>query len=381
MSAVGLLGIVLALLAFPFSSIERSAQRVILFFAAFAFHITTAVVYYYYSQTTSSDTVLYYYDAFELRKLPVQPGTLFVIHFVQTLKQSIGGSYLDYFLLFQALGFWGIVLLMRSVEEIHLELGAEQGWMRIVVLFLPGLYFWTSAIGKDAPLFFACSLVVWSVMHLRRRFIAFAAAVLVMVMIRPHIAFIAMVALAATAFFDPKARGHVKVGLLLIALVGAAWVASTMQAALNVNVASAESLGEFFSRQSGVGERVGGTTTVVTSSYPFKLFSLLCRPFFIDAQGIFGLVASVENIFILVMIGTILRRLPETLGLARQVFFLRFALMFGIVLTLLLALVYYNVGLGLRQKMMIMPALITFYAALTAVRSTRERPASLGYAA
>jgi hypothetical protein len=42
-------------------------------------------------------------------------------------------------------------------------------------------------------------------------------------------------------------------------------------------------------------------------------------------------------------------------------------------LTLLLALVNYNVGLGLRQKMMMMPCLLSFLVAVLAVRTARSR--------
>jgi hypothetical protein len=380
MTAVGLLGILLSFLAFPFSAVEKTPTRISLFFLGCLAHNVAAVVYYFYTQTASADTVLYYYDPYDMFRVGVQPGTLFVVHFVQTLRGAIGGSYLDYFMIFQAFGFWGIVFLMRTVEEIYIELDVPQPRMAYFVTFLPGIYFWTSAIGKDAPLFLGASMAVWAAMQLRRRFPAFAFGVLLMTLIRPHIALVALVALATAAFFDRRAKGYVKILLLLVALLGSFWVAQTLTTSLNINVTSAESLSEFFSRQSTITDRVAGTTNVAAASFPFKLFSLLARPFFIDAQGAFGLVASVENIFILLMIGTILRRWRDSRQLAGQVFFLRFALIFAVALTLLLAMVYYNVGLGLRQKMMFMPGLITFYVALLAMRRVRERPQVLGYA-
>ena len=64
----------------------------------------------------------------------------------------------------------------------------------------------------------------------------------------------------------------------------------------------------------------------------------------------------------------------EPLQLTRQVFFIRFALVFSIIITLTLALVYYNVGLGLRQKMMIMPGLLVFFAASTVFALLLKKP-------
>jgi hypothetical protein len=48
-------------------------------------------------------------------------------------------------------------------------------------------------------------------------------------------------------------------------------------------------------------------------------------------------------------------------------------MLFFVLLTLLLAMVNYNVGLGLRQKMMMMPALLVFYASLLAVRAAQRQ--------
>jgi hypothetical protein len=380
MTAIGLLGLMIALCAFPFSAVEKTPQRIVLFFVAFLLHTSTAVVYYFYAQTTSADTVLYYYDPYEMFRVPMRAGTLFLVHFVQTMRQTFGGTYFDYFMIFHAIGFWGVVFLMRAVEEIYLELEVEQPRMSFIVMFLPGIYFWTSAIGKDAPLFLGCSLAVWAAMHLRRRFVAFALAVLIMTAIRPHIALGALVALAVAAFFDRRAKGYVKLLLLAFALGASVYVAGTLQNYLNVDVSSASSVSEFFSRQAEVTQRVAGTTNIEAASFPVKLFSLLFRPFFVDAQGLFGLIASFENIFILTMIATLLWRFRETFRLAREIFFLRFALIFAVVLTILLTLIYYNVGLGLRQKMMIMPGLITFYAALLGVRRMREHRPTLSYA-
>lgn len=377
MTFIGVIGILAGLLAWPLAFARRENRRPLIFLAAYSLHVLSAVVYFYYIQTASSDAYLYYYDEYGFYAHPVRFGTGFVIHLVQFLKTNFGGSFLDYFLVFQAAGFWGIVFLMRTFEEIYIELGARQPMLIYLMLFLPGIHFWTSAIGKDAPLFLATSLSVWSMMNLRRRFWVFGAAIFIMVLIRPHVALLAMLSLALAAFMDPKARGYVKLFLLTAALAGAAVVAGTVQSAFDLDVTSAESVGEFLTRQSEVTGTMGGGTAVIGASFPVRVASLLFRPFFIDAEGAFGLIASFENVFIMFVIGTILFRMRSTLRLARNVFFLRYAIFFSISLIILLSLIYYNVGLGLRQKMMIMPGLLAFFAALQAVRvAMRSRPAA-----
>ena len=380
MGFVGFVGIFLGLLAFPFAFVERTRGRVAVFMLIWLLHIASTVTYFFYTQNNPSDAQIYYYDPYDMASREANFGTVFVVQLVQRMKAWLGGSYLDYFLFFQAFGFWGIVTLMRTLEEIYKELDLPQAQVAYLMLFLPGLHFWTSAIGKDAPLFFCTSVAVWAAMHLRRRFVAFGIAVAVMVLFRPHIALVTMVSLAIAAFFDPRSRGYVKVSLAAVATVGAAFVAGTVESTFSVDVTDADSVSDFFANRYAVGQADTGGTAVVGQSFIVRLFSLLFRPLFFDAEGAFGLIASLENLFYIFVIGTICIRMRETIRLVRRVFFLRFAIIFAVAVLLLLSLVYYNVGLGLRQKMMIVPPLFAFFAAHWAVGRVKGQAPQPGYA-
>jgi hypothetical protein len=380
MTAVGFVGLLLGLLAWQVAFVNRTRTRVGVFLLAFVFHAAAAFVYHEWVQTNTADTILYYFDPYSFYGEGIGLGTQFVVYLVQFLKETIGGTYLDYFLLFQAAGFWGIAFLMRTLEEVYLELGVEQPRLSYLILFLPGIHFWTSAIGKDAWLFLGCSLAVWSAMRLGRRFIPFGIAIVIMILFRAHIALLALTALAVAVLFERRVGTFAKIALLVSALAGAVFVLGTVESTFNVDIRSAESVGDFLQKQSEVTSQIEGGTAVVGASYPVRLLSLLFRPFFFDAGGAFGLISSFENAFILFMAVTIFRYFSEARALARRVFFLRFAAVFGVVLALLLALVYYNVGLGLRQKMMFMPSLLVFFAALIGVRQARLRPVALSYA-
>lgn len=363
MTPVGIIGIVLSLLAVPFASARPAAHRTLLFFALLVAHLATTVAYYLYVQTESADTSLYYFDRYNLAGWGFGFGTVFTVKLVQFLKDAIGGSYLDYFLLFQSMGFWGVVLLARIFEEIHIELGMRQTSLSYALLFLPGIHFWTSAIGKDAPLFFAVTLAVWATMRLSTRMPAFVISLLIMVLFRPHVALIAAAAIAFAEFFDRRSNPLTKAALLAAAFAGLITLAGTVEATLNVDVSSTRSMGEFFERQSTVAEKVGGTTNVMDASFPVRLLSLLFRPLFFDANGIFAIVASFENLVYIFLFGFLVYHLRGTARVARGVFFLRFAAVFGTLLIILLTFVYYNVGLGARQKMMMVPPVFALFVA------------------
>jgi len=340
-----------------------TANRLLLFFALMLLHIAAAVVYFLYTQTQSADTTLYYYDSIHMARYPFQLGTIFTVKFAQTMKQAIGGSYLDYFLIFQAFGFWGIALLMRSFEEIHALLNVQPTALTNALLFLPGMHFWTSAIGKDAPLYFAICLAVWSMLALRRRLVPFAIALSVMVLFRPHIALVTVMSVAMAAVIDGRTSTLAKIGLITFSLAAAAVIATTVESTFDVRISNANSVADFFARKIADFSKISGGTAVHGASFPFRMFSLLFRPFFIDANGIFAMFASLENAAFVAMLLFTVHTRHEARHLLRSVFFLKFAVIFACLLTVLLTMVYYNVGLGLRQRVMFMPALLCFFAA------------------
>ena len=380
MTLVGLLGPIIALLAWQMAFVERTRTRAAIFFLAFLTHIGTTILYYFWVQTTVADTILYYDDPYSFYGTGFGMGTRFVIYMVQYLKDILGGTYLDYFLLFQAFGFWGVVLMMRIFEEIHIELGTKQSPFTYLLFFLPNIHFWTSAIGKDAPLFLAASLAVWSAMQLRRRFIAFGLSILIMVLFRPYIALAALMALALSAFIDPRNSVGTKLVLLLAAFAAVVPVLGTVENTFRVDVTSAESVSDFFQYQSEISAQDEGGSAVVGASYPVRIFSLLFRPLFVDANGAFGLIASLENLFLMFILFQMLRNFGSVKKLVRSVFFVRFGSIFAVVLILLLGFVYYNVGLGLRQKVMFMPGLLTLFVAVLAVKHAKAARTALSYA-
>ena len=380
MTLVGLLGPIIALLAWQMAFVERTRTRAAIFFLAFLTHIGTTILYYFWVQTTVADTILYYDDPYSFYGTGFGMGTRFVIYMVQYLKDILGGTYLDYFLLFQAFGFWGVVLMMRIFEEIHIELGTKQSPFTYLLFFLPSIHFWTSAIGKDAPLFLAASLAVWSAMQLRRRFIAFGLSILIMVLFRPYIALAALMALALSAFIDPRNSVGTKLVLLLAAFAAVVPVLGTVDNTFRVDVTSAESVSDFFQYQSEISAQDEGGSAVVGASYPVRIFSLLFRPLFVDANGAFGLIASLENLFLMFILFQMLRNFGSVKKLVRSVFFVRFGSIFAVVLILLLGFVYYNVGLGLRQKVMFMPGLLTLFVAVLAVKHAKAARTALSYA-
>lgn len=378
MTAVGVFGLLLSLAALSFGFVQRTNRRLAIFALILIAHIGATMFYYYYSQVRSNDSYLYYADPYRFYGVRFELGTMSVLWVVQWLKSVAGGTYLDYFLLFHSIGFFGIVLVARTVEEISIQLNVEQPPLLYLLLFLPGMYFWTSAIGKDVPLFFACALVTWSMLDLRARSLAFAFGIALMFPIRPHIALIAVVALMGALMFDRRTGVGVRLVISVAALLALGQIAVTLRSTLEVDVSSASSIVDFVSsRQDSNSEiAVARSDNYANAAYPIRLFSLLYRPLFIDASGVFGLIASIQNLFMIFASYTLLRNWRIVAQLAKRTTFVRFVLFFAGLLLPLLALLYYNIGLGLRQREMATPALLALFVTVWLVAGIRRTQAA-----
>ncbi len=381
---VGWFGIAIGFAAvFMVSGRERGITRVSVALLLAALQTATGIYFHEWAQTGTTDAALYYYDRYDFYQRGFALNTQFVIWVVQGLKEWFGGTYLDYFLLFQAAGTWGAIYLMRAFEDIHTLARAPFDKRLFLLLFLPGLHFWTAFIGKDGFLFLGAAMCGWATIRIRERWLTFAIGVVIMTLFRPHIGILAVAALAAAILMDRETKGLAKLMLAGLAAVGVVLVAGTLYDTYRIDIGSAEAVGDFLARQSRAAAKMEGGTAAVGLPLPVAMLSLLFRPFFFDAGGFEGLIASFENLVLVGIFGYFIYRFGWLRKLFTGTLVVRYAVFFAFLVTMMLSLTYYNVGLGLRQKMMMMPAILMIFAALIATskialpvraRRRRERP-------
>lgn len=373
MTLFGLFGILISIAGFRFARATDSKARFVLFVLLLLVHLGASIAGYLYAQSHASDAGLYYHDILGIYGRQSGVSTYFMVNLTQFLKSYFGGTMFDYFLLFQAAGFWGILFIMRSFDDIHRELDQPTFKYIYFILFLPGLHFWTSGLGKDGLMFLAVALCIWASFRLQSRYLAFGAGVAIALLVRPHIALVALIAFALTLLVGRGTSLLTRAALLAIVLGGIGSAAGLVEGLVGgLNFSSADSMSEFLETRSQVSEESGADLNITGASFPVRLLSLLFQPFFFDANGLFGYVASAENLVLLGVFVTLVRRFGTALSVARATVFARFACFFFMMMIVVLSLFHYNVGLGLRQKMMIMPALLVFLAATLAVRTARK---------
>jgi hypothetical protein len=371
-SFVGISALLVSIASIMFAFPNRTRDRYPLAFLLLAFHLAATVTYYFYIQSHDSDVPLYFFDPLGVYYRPTTFGTAFTIQLVQAMRRTFDGSYFDYFLAFQAVGLIGIVILSRIIAEVQVASQLALTRWATLILFLPSLHFWTSGIGKDAPLLFASSLAAWSLLRLSSRWLWFAAAMGVMVLFRPHIALIATSSLAISLLIDNRNSVLPRIIFGVIALFSLGFSVRATQSALNFDAADPNSVADFIMTQQSITSSVGGGAAV-EGGFLFRLVSLLFRPFFFDANGIFGLISSLENVVFLWGFIALVRNFGAVWKRIKGGIYSRYAYVFTLVLTISLAILYYNVGLGLRQRVMGYPALLPLLVVAWGVAAERKR--------
>ena len=362
---VSLLGILISLFAYLLAFPQAYQRRFDVYGALLALHIAAAIGFWLMSFESGMDAFLYYRDPEGFfQKDAFTSGTYFLVHVVQNIRHTLGGSFLDHFLFFQCFGMIGIALMIRCFNEVAESLGMSVPLVLYATLALPGLHLWTSGIGKDGIMSMAIVLALWSALSIHKRLPWLGLALVIMMVIRPHIASVVVAGLGSALLFSNYLPGRIRVMLAPVAMIGLIFVASRAGEKFGVTL-DPDSFSSFVETQQGLGDKFGSGAGLEAQSLPLKVWALLFRPFFYDAEGMMGWLVSIENAVLMYFILYIVYHGKLLFRLAKSVFYVPYAVTFASILIFLLSLVNYNIGLGQRQKMMAVPAILMLYATIS----------------
>jgi len=369
---ISIAAFVISFAAIGIAASRLTITRLMLSFLLLLVHLATSIYYYTYSLSNPADSTAYYYDPYYWGSQPWQLSTKLVTQLCYVLKVYFNASLLDCFLLFQTFGFVGLMILTRVFDEIEANVGVPERRGYWILFFLPSVNFWTSAIGKDAPVFFAVCLCIWSMLNLRKRILFFCISLAVMVLFRAHVALMAAVAVAGASFLGNSVSFSRKAGFMVVALLGIWLTSGAVESSFGVDPTDPSSVTAYLDKQNAIFAMDSGNTSFGNASYPLRVVSLLFRPLFFDAHGVLGIIASFENAAFVIAVLYLISNWRDAMQLTRRVEFVRFVAIFGFILLFALTLVYYNVGLGLRERTMAYPMVFAFLVSFWSARRKQK---------
>ncbi len=325
--------------------------------------------------------------------LPTRTGTGFIDDLTGLIYTVMGPSRLGGFLVYAFIGYWGLVLFHRAAR-IGLPSLDERRYA-MLLYFMPALVFWPSSIGKEAVMMLAIGCAAFGAARVleRRRngLLPLAAGVGLTYQVRPHVAFVLMVALAVAILFRRRLNQRPPifgpVGRLISVVVLAAVASLALAKAVDRFLPSAvdhdiTEAGELLDRaESGTadgGSEIARTTPTSPLDYPNAAFTVLFRPTLLEVNSVGETLAALETTIVLVLAVTSWRRLKSIPRMILSEPYLLFAIVYTVIFTFAWS-AFANFGALVRQRVQVWPfvlILLSLPAITESASGARERRAN-----
>jgi hypothetical protein len=370
-----------------FCKIWKSKKKEIQVFSlALGLRILMTYGYYLYSLQTSADTTMYFHSA---QNSVIKwstfftPGTQFICNLSEMFYPFVtifDNRYLMLFLPFSFLAFCGSLIFYRTLTPLY-ALRKNKKEHYLLSFFLPNMIFWTSNLGKDSIVYFGLMLVFYGVLngpYTLKTITSIVVGGIIIYFVRPHIVLFLLVGFGFGLILEKYALSIRTIVLLLI--VGAIFLASYQRIfnaiGIQPDTNNSDDIKTYYDAgvsrmESGANDlRTGGAATESSNKFkiwlaPYYLLQFLGSPFVWQARKPIQLGSALENIvyqyfllYILFHWKTIraTRLLPYKYGL----------LMYTVFSGITMGMAYTNFGLTVRQKCMVLPCILLFYACVRA---------------
>lgn len=336
-------------------SFAVSRKRALLLYL---WHTLFCVIYANYVLVKGGDAITYYQSsltgdtAFGL-------GTQFVWAFTGLFSSVLSFSLFSTFVIYNLIGSIGLLAFDASL---HTAVSGYSRRPRIIaelIVFLPSISFWSSAIGKDAISFMATGLALWAALDLRRRTWLLLLAIALMFLVRPHIGALLVGTLAVSMFIQTRMSRSRRMLIGVLALGAAVLLVPIAVKYVGLGTVSNVDVGEvqeYIGQRQAYNDTGGGGIDISSMNLPEQLFAYMFRPLPYEAKSLVQLAASIDNLIILLLFSVGLYRLIPR-GISQQANH-AFLWMYSLSAWLILAMTTANLGIAVRQKWMFAPMLI-----------------------
>ncbi len=308
-----------------------------------------------------------YYRSFDFSPDVGQvPGTGFLKMITGILYSVAGSSKLGAFTVFSWLGFIGLLLCWRAFKRAVPSGDAKR--YGLLVMFLPSLLYWSSALGKDAWALMGLGICAYGVARVMTRkpfsgLLILSVGLTAVTFVRPHVALTVGSGLVLAALlYKPQKKSPlnpiIRVLTFAILLGMMILLVSQTEKFLGVETLNQETVNSQLSAAEGRTVEAGSAYSPVRVNTPIDLpyatITVLFRPFPWETHNGQTVVTSVEGLFLIVLSIRGWRRIRAIPGALRREPYTAYCL--GIMLTFVYAFSSFsNFGILARQRCQVIP--------------------------
>ncbi len=307
--------------------------------------------------------------------VPTGRGTEFIDQTTGVVEVVVGRSLLAAQMVFAWLKFLGVLLFIKAARRG--VPGLLDGRYATMMLFMPSVLYWPSALGKDAWMLFMLGLTAYGAsLVFDRRLHGWALAALGIygcLLVRPHLALILAGALAV-AYVTSTRAGHrsslgpvarvLGAGVLIIGLSFALSATSDLLPTFSPSDplgTAGDALDSVQNRTSTGGSEFDAARANSVLTYPYAVITVLLRPLPFEASSLPTLLASLESLLLVGLFWKWRRNVAVAFGSLRTSAYMRFALLYAALFTFAWSSVS-NLGIIARQRVQVLPFLLLLLA-------------------
>ena len=337
----------------------------------FIVHFILTSMYFLYISNSRSDSYGYYDKSLAGTSWIdfFVNGTSFIYFLAYPFVKLLSLSFISVMLLFSYFGYLAVLLFyIAAIENVKLN----PVWNNLsaieLIFLLPNIHFWTSSLGKGSVITLGLGLFIFGLSRFNQRILMIIIGLLITYMVRPHVFFTLVVSTMIGVFITNSGiKPLFKWTIFFISIFLFFYLSEDV-----LKFTNAESLDVFSSNNIGhrAAELSKANTGVDISNYSLglKLFTFWFRPLFFDANGVFGLLVSFENLFYLYLFGYVIKNIFFTWSKFNGWF--RISILIFILGSIILAQITGNLGLAIRQKAQLMPFFFIVYCKLLSNNQT-----------
>lgn len=277
-------------------------------------------------------------------------------------------SFLTGMLLFSLFGFWAflfIILTIKSFIPNLMEL-RHVTIFRISILpymfLLPNMHFWSVGIGKDTLLFFSISLIIYSLIYFRKRWMGIIIGTVIGYYLRPHVLLFLAAGYGFAFILSTKLSLFQKIAFAIISSIIFFPLLNYVLEFAQIEELSTEHIENFSTGKSAALSVAGSGIDFSNYPYPLKVLTFIFRPLFFDINGVPAFIASAENLIQLFLFIFFFRN-KSIKFIFKANIIIRTSFFYFVIGALAFAPVMSNLGIIIREKNMLMPAFIIFILA------------------
>lgn len=310
------------------------------------------------------------------------PGTGSVRYFTGVLNVLTGTTYIATFMIFVVLAFIGQVFFVLAIQPVLNDRQFRIAGM--LIMFSPTMVYWPSSIGKESLAVLGIGFALYGAGRVYERrwsgLTHLTFGVLVVGMIRPHVAMLVLASLFVGLFArqeEDKRRFAVHMVVLSVIVVGSMFTAGASARLFNLesfdgvaDVSAALDFAEARTSQDNSAFAAARVSSV--TDYPKAAVTVLFRPFVWEATNVPSVVSAIEGTLLAGLIITAAPGLRRQFRLVVQRGQLLFALGFTAVFVFLFSAIG-NFGILSRQRAQVVPFVLLLIAVGIGAEKHRER--------